>query len=342
MSGEKRARELFEQLSLSSLPVGIYLVTPEGRFLECNTRTREILGLPLERAVDASITDFYADPSKREELLQQLEELENQGRFLEAQLIHLRVKGRDLFVRDSCRVLRDPDTEEVIGYVGCLVDVTEEERLQRLFNRLPIGVYRLDDDNIVADASDALAEMLGYENGAEIEGKPAYQFYANFADVKEVERLVKKQGTVVGEVRELVKKSGEPIFASISGTAIRNADGVDVGREGFVLDVTQEHLRQTLDDIPLGYYWVQVEDGKDIIRQCNSTFVDMFEFGSKDEAIGFDIRELQENEHSYREFMERIASLETKQLTLLLVCLPPLSRPQKCKTKLVFHTMIVL
>jgi hypothetical protein len=36
------------------------------------------------------------------------------------------VNGQDLVVEDYCKPLRDPHTHEITGYIGCLVDVTEE------------------------------------------------------------------------------------------------------------------------------------------------------------------------------------------------------------------------
>jgi signal transduction histidine kinase len=121
---------LVRNFSFLDVPIGVYVVAPDGRFLACNRSVRHLLHLPLEGAVNARLADFYADAGRRKELLQKAIEAEERGWYLEKEVIHFRVKDRDIYVEDYCKPLRDPATREIVGYVGCLVDVTEEHALE--------------------------------------------------------------------------------------------------------------------------------------------------------------------------------------------------------------------
>ena len=73
MNNEQAAIEQLWNFSCLQLPIGVYFVAPDGRFLACNQPIRQILDLPLEGPVEASIADFYAD------LLQPLNERQRKG-----------------------------------------------------------------------------------------------------------------------------------------------------------------------------------------------------------------------------------------------------------------------
>ena len=66
MSDKEQLLRLASDLTPIDLPVGLYVVTPDGHFVTCNRRAREILHLPLEGDLGGdSITRFYHDPADR-------------------------------------------------------------------------------------------------------------------------------------------------------------------------------------------------------------------------------------------------------------------------------------
>src|SRR6266508_2357641 len=146
MNNEQAAIEQLWNFSCLQLPIGVYFVAPDGRFLACNQPIRQILDLPLEGPVEASIADFYANPNRRHELLEKALAAESRGRYLEKELIHFRVKGEDIFVENYCKPLRDPLTQAIVGYVGCLVDVTAEHEAERREDELQQKVQELTTD----------------------------------------------------------------------------------------------------------------------------------------------------------------------------------------------------
>ena len=116
----------FENFDFRELPIGVYMVNQDGQFIVCNRTLRQMFGLPLEGPVKANIKQFYADLSDRENLIRQALVADGEGQNLERALIHFRANGHDLFVEDYCKPLRNPITGEVLGFVGCLADITNE------------------------------------------------------------------------------------------------------------------------------------------------------------------------------------------------------------------------
>jgi PAS domain S-box-containing protein len=307
MMKDDKVRQLFRELEPLEVPIGVYLVTRDGRFLECNRQAREILKLPLGDPLDASILDFYHDPSERERLIRKTEEAEAQGKCLERQLIAFKVEGHEVFVRDYCRSLRDPETNQVVGFIGCLVDVTEEENHRRLFELLPAGVYQVDADDRLGRVNEAIVKMFGYESRAEVEGQPVRKFYADPDEADVLRKLMHEQGSVVNRVQELVRKSGETFFASVSAFQITAPDGSYAGRGGIFVDTTaEERYRRSLNYVPVGFYEVRIEEEQGIISQCNEQFARMFDFDSMDEVIGTRISELYANKEDRPRFLAEL------------------------------------
>jgi PAS domain S-box-containing protein len=299
--------ELARQLTVFDLPLGVYLVTREGRFVQFNRRVREILDSPGGGPLGRLITDYYCNPHQREELKQKLEEAEKRDRWLERQTISFKVGGREIFVQDYTRSIRDPETNEVLGYLCCLVDVSEEERYRQLFKDLPIGVYQLDENDRCVHVNQAVVEMLGYKSAKEIEGRKVQDFYANPDEAREMRELMENLGSVVNKKVELIKKDGEPIFVSLSALNIHSPDGEYAGREGTMMDVTtEERYRRILEDVPVGLYVVKSLNGEDIITHCNEQFAAINEFNSRHEAIGFRMRELHATPGEYARFISSL------------------------------------
>ncbi len=176
--------EFVQSFNFLEMPIGVYVVAPDGHFLACNSPVRQLLGLPKEGPVDASISNFYADPLLRGELLRKAQEAEERGSHLQKETITLRVGNREIFVEDYCKPMRDPATHEVIGYVGCLVDVTaereaekHEDELKHKVEELTFDIGRILHANtstllMAQQTLDGIAEALGQRALKEILATP--------------------------------------------------------------------------------------------------------------------------------------------------------------------------
>lgn len=304
MSSEReQALRLARRLTPFELPVGVYVVTRDGRFIECNQQVRQILRLPAAGEVDASIADFYADPAERDRLHAEIERLDTEGRYMH-KIIPLKVGGREIFVEDFSRVLRD-EAGHIWGYLCCMVDVTEGERYNRLFETLPAGVYKLDENDRSVQANKAFARILGYDSTDEIADRPVDDFYVDRGEAARLRRLIEEKHPepVNNFVAELRKKNGEAIFVNINAHKVEAEDGGYGGREGTIIDVTrQERYRRILSDVPVGLNVVRHLNGYDIIVDCNEQFARLFGFASAEEANGFDASQLHASRAEYERF----------------------------------------
>jgi PAS domain S-box-containing protein len=304
MSENEELLRLARDLTPFDLPIGVYVVTREGRFVKCNRRAREIFRLPLEGEIDDSIARFYPDPNYREKMHRELLESEARGQPLE-KLLTFEVNEQEIFVQDFTRSLRN-EVGEVIGFVCCMTDVTEGERSNRLLDSLPAGVYKLDAEDRCEQANRAFARILGYDSPDEIAGQPSSKFYVDPSEAARLRDIVESRHPepVTNFIAELRKKDGrETIFANINAQMVEGDDGSYAGREGTIIDVTrEEQYRRILRDVPVGLNSIRHEGEKDIILDCNEQFLKLFDFRDLSHAKGFDARQLHASPGEYVRF----------------------------------------
>jgi signal transduction histidine kinase len=139
----------FEDFDFRELPIGVYMTSLDGRFIVANRIVREMLGLPLEGRVEANILKYYADPADRDAAIAEAKKLAGQGRHVDRGILHLKVGDQDLYVEDYCRILQNTEGH-VIGFVGCMVDITSdfesklhERELQKRVEELTFDIGRI-------------------------------------------------------------------------------------------------------------------------------------------------------------------------------------------------------
>jgi len=139
----------FEDFDFRELPIGVYMTSLDGQFIVCNRTVRRMLELPLEGSLNVNINDYYADPAYRKTAIEQAAKLAKQGKSVERDILHLKVRGRDIYVEDYCKILQEAN-DNVIGFVGCWVDITadfeskqHEKELQERIEELTFDIGRI-------------------------------------------------------------------------------------------------------------------------------------------------------------------------------------------------------
>ena len=133
----------------SLLPIGAYAVDRDGLVLDCNRAARRLLGLSKKRARGTDLAKRLADPRRFEELVEEALHADAQGESPQRRIVHFRVDGRDLFVEHFLEAQRD-ESGEVVAFVGCLTDVTDQrasvernEALQQKVEELTFDIGRI-------------------------------------------------------------------------------------------------------------------------------------------------------------------------------------------------------
>jgi len=123
--GETRRQPISQLLSqleetpLIHLPMCIYVADGEGRVVYANRETRALLELPARGPVDASIAELHAEPGGYAALLARVD---RPGKTL----VHLKVRGRDVWLEHYLGRVPDGESQDTPLYVGCMVDITED------------------------------------------------------------------------------------------------------------------------------------------------------------------------------------------------------------------------
>jgi diguanylate cyclase (GGDEF)-like protein/PAS domain S-box-containing protein len=126
-----------------NIPEGIYITSPDGRFLDANPALLELLGYQtLDDLAGHSAADLCADPKQ---LREEHDLIERDGEVRDFELDIKRPDGSIRTVLDTCYLVRDPVSGATRLY-GILIDITQrkevERRLRRLLIRDPLtGCY---------------------------------------------------------------------------------------------------------------------------------------------------------------------------------------------------------
>jgi PAS domain S-box-containing protein len=112
-------------------------------------------------------------------------------------------------------------------------------RYRRLFERVPVGLYRTDLSGGIIDVNPALTEMLGFDSAEQIASQNVMDFFVDAKNREKQVETLERDGVVKAMELRLKKRDGEAIWVRDSARAIRETGG-DTYFEGAMEDITQE------------------------------------------------------------------------------------------------------
>ena len=255
---------------VASVREGIYLTDFHGGILDCNQAFLDILGVrSLEELEPHHSYIQMVDPTLR---TLEMELLKRDGSVREFEFQIRRPGGESRTVLDSCTMVVDAETKEVLFH-GILVDITErkatearlrdtEEQMRRTAEALRIaedwhtlamrgandGLWEWD---IVADEmfiSPRWKEILGY-SADEITGHPDEWFSrVHPDDAKPLHRALQEH--MAGDAppfqfeHRVLHRSGPYVWVLCRGLALRDATGRAVRMAGSLTDITERKLAE--------------------------------------------------------------------------------------------------
>lgn len=129
---------------------------------------------------------------------------------------------------------------------GDSADISREmsgaSELSDLFGRVPVALYRTDEDGNLLTANKALATLLGYANYDQLLSAldSVYTVYVNHADRDRWIRKMSEEGLVFDFDVELRRADGSIIWVQDTARAIRGDNGELQYYEGALIDVTDK------------------------------------------------------------------------------------------------------
>ena len=167
-------------------------------------------------------------------------------------------------VKAWSRFEKDEPGHRVVKIVGAVSDITEQKTLQndlekterrfrRLYERMPIGIYRREYGGATVDANATCVAMHGYPDLESYMAEPPEAFYA---DPRDREPWIKELETsgVVRNYEVLYKRlDGSTFWGRNTARMLEEEDGTRV-IEGAIIDITDEkelteELKATLRDL---------------------------------------------------------------------------------------------
>jgi len=244
-SSEHRYQGLFE-----GIPVALYRTSPDGRILDANPALVELLGFPdKETMLQMDVNDAYVDPTGRDEMTSLLEA---EGRLIGLEEQLLTYDGRQIWVRDSSRIVRDEDGG-VAYFEGALVDTTSrheaesalresEARFRAIFEHAPVGVIAVGMDRRIIAANSELTRMVG-RTIEDLRGTDVS--YLTHPDDRALDSEMKDRlvaGTVPSYrlTKRYVHADGHAIWVELAVTIVRDENDEPELMIGLLHDITEQ------------------------------------------------------------------------------------------------------
>jgi PAS domain S-box-containing protein len=247
-SSEARYRTLFENAN------DAILLMRHDVFIDCNPRALVMFGCVQDQIVDQTpYADHFSPPlqpdghSSREKLLEKVNQaLTGFPQHFEWQ--HTRYDGTP-FDADVTLTRLELSGEVLLQMM--IQDVTErhraeealresEEEFSRLFDRVPVNLYRTTPDGQLIMANPALLALLGYSDLGALQSDSTVRFYVDPADRDRWRAQLERDGMINGFRTRLWRSDGTPIWVEDTARAVRSRDGHTLYYEGALKDITEQ------------------------------------------------------------------------------------------------------
>jgi PAS domain S-box-containing protein len=261
---EMRFRQMFEQA-----PIGISRGTPDGRWFQVNRAGEEIWGVTLDEAMEYNPNYNVLEDEQLE--AKGVMQYFRRGFSGESTAVPPILYdpfaatggGHARWVRSFIYPVKDK-SGEIREVVLMQEDITEqkeaeeerrlaEEKYRSIFENAVEGIFQTNVGGRFITANPALARMFGYESPEDLlenVSNIAEQLYVVPERRAEFERLVRRDGLVLGFEVQIRRKVGGTMWASVSARAIRDGGGELAGYEGTVEDITErKQAEQALREI---------------------------------------------------------------------------------------------
>ncbi len=224
----------------------VYVSTPEGMLLNCNSAFLRMYGFKSKEEALAHPTAFlYSQAGEREQFLN---DLGRQGQVLNYECTQQRQDGTVFWILERATIVTDDDGESFIE--GASIDITErkqneialqqsEERFATIFRQSPVGCGILSLDGTFLDVNDNLLRMLALP-AEKVIGRNSVElgFWKSQAERDEFYRRLRTEGSLQNVEIKFKDATGFEHVGAYFATLVRIGDKECIF--GMQLDQTEE------------------------------------------------------------------------------------------------------
>jgi len=315
---EARYREFFK-----TTRDGVFITTPEGRYIDFNDALVNTLGFQnREEVFGSNVVSSYVHPEERNVFL----DLVRRNGYINEYSIQFRKRDGTVFdTLIKIVPLKNPDGS-VKAFIGTIRDITEykraednlrksEERYRCIFESIEDLYYQTDTNGLFTILSPSVYRLLGW-TPEELIGKPATTLYVHPEKRKDLLAEIATHGHVCDYELLLRNSEGTPILTSLSANQIYNPDRTSAGVAGIIRDISgRKREEEALRESERRYRAV-VEDQTEFICRFHPDGTHAFVNGAYCRYFGLDQEEIigshfkpeihPEDEESVRRFFESL------------------------------------
>jgi PAS domain S-box-containing protein len=246
---EQRFRAAFE-----SSAIGMAVMSLDGKILAVNAAVCAMSGYSEDELKQRSDSDNVYPPDAKVGREMYVEMLEGKRPHYSVERRYLRKKGEIFWIRLTLSLVRDAEGQPAY-LVGQIEDIDEqksksaalaesEARFRTMFETSAIGIGIMGLDGKVTNVNPALCSIFGYKCD-ELVGQtnmlvlhPDDQSKA----AQSMQDLLEGKFNQFSEERRYIRKNGEVIWARITMSMVRNAQGAPLHIVGMLADINEERL----------------------------------------------------------------------------------------------------
>ena len=250
------AEERFHR-AFDHAPIGMALITPEGRWLQVNPALCDLLGYDCEELTTLTFQDVTHPDDLEASLEHSRRQLDGEVETLRIEKRYVRKDGGVVWVALSSQLARDGDGT-ALHFVAQIEDVTDrviaqrsleeaEERFRRAFEDAPIGMAIVGLDGRWVRVNQSLCELTGYSE---------HELLARtFRDITHPDDFDKNAGDIAdliaGRIRFMrtekryIRPNGRVVWAHVSSSLVEDAGGRPVHIVSQIEEVTDRKRAET-------------------------------------------------------------------------------------------------
>jgi len=181
-----------------------------------------------------------------------------------------------------------------------LVSKGRGDFLRRLFDSLPVGLYRLTPSGEILNANPALVETLGYPDRETLMAVNAADWYVEPKVYRQRQALLEREGVLRGFEARVRRYDGQIVWVSETAFFVRTQEGQGLYSTGLLEDITQRKLAEMELRDSEAQYRTLVETSPDAIILTNLSGQIIFCNQQAAELHGFETVEDIQGEDAFR------------------------------------------
>ena len=239
---EEKYRSIFENIQDV-----FHQVDNMGIITEISPSVERLLGFKREDIIGKPVMDFYYEPAKMQEFIGTMFK---EGKVDDYELVLKDKAGKQVYISVAAHVRMDSQGN-FIGTEGVFRNISErkkyedtliesERRYRTLVETMHDGIMQVDNEDTIHFVNESTCRMFGYSQ-KELLGKKSKDMIIHPEDrnIVVIKNQLREKGYSDSYEIRGIKKTGELLWLSISGTPMYDNRGNVIGSVGFIIDITE-------------------------------------------------------------------------------------------------------